>query len=144
MQNIVLEHKDTASNQFVEFLGQSMSATDPIKFEFYEYVTGDQEKRLIIMDKELKSFIDFIDEEVSMDWRMRIERNPKVLLGKPAIRGTRIAVDLILDMLSSGWSEKNILDNYPQLKSDDIRACLGYAGTTLRKAFLTGGACLPH
>jgi uncharacterized protein (DUF433 family) len=144
MQLILSEHKDTASNRFEDFSGMPMSATDIRNFEFYEYITGDQEKRLIIMDEELKSFMDFIDEEVSMDWRMGIERNPKVLLGKPVIRGTRIAVDLILDMLSSGWSEKNILDNYPQLKTDDIRACLGYAGVTLRNAFLIGGDCLPQ
>ena len=119
MQDVLLKGVDTPSNKFMDFSELPMGPTDSINLAFYEYVTGDQAKRVIIMDDELKSFIDFIDEEVSTEWRTRIKRDPAVLLGKPAIRGTRIAVDLILDMLSSGWSEKNILDNYPQLKSEE-------------------------
>ena len=57
----------------------------------------------------------------------RIEINPKIMLGKPVIRGTRITVELILRKLSEGASEKEILDAYPNLKTEDIRAAEKYA-----------------
>ena len=62
-----------------------------------------------------------------MEWRDRIEANPKVLVGKPVIKGTRISVELIIDLLANGWSHERILRNYPHLSSDDIAACLHYA-----------------
>jgi uncharacterized protein (DUF433 family) len=61
----------------------------------------------------------------------RIEINPKVMLGKPVIRGTRIPVELILRKLSEGASEEDLLDAYPRLTRDDIRAALAYAADTL-------------
>ena len=57
----------------------------------------------------------------------RITLDPNVLTGKPVVRGTRLAVDFILGLLASGWSEADILENYPGLTRDDILACLGYA-----------------
>lgn len=67
-----------------------------------------------------------------MDWQERIELNPAVLAGKPVVRGTRIAVELVIERLADGWREETILKQYPSLSSDDIRACLYYAGTRLR------------
>jgi uncharacterized protein (DUF433 family) len=61
------------------------------------------------------------------DWRDRIIVDPQVLMGKPIIKGTRIAVEFILDLLASGWTIKDILKNYPQLKKKDIIAALKYA-----------------
>jgi uncharacterized protein (DUF433 family) len=61
------------------------------------------------------------------DWRDRIIVDPQVLMGKPIIKGTRIAVEFILDLLASGWTVKDILKNYPQLKKEDIIAALKYA-----------------
>jgi uncharacterized protein (DUF433 family) len=61
------------------------------------------------------------------DWRDRIIVDPQVLMGKPIIKGTRIAVEFILDLLASGWTVKDILKNYPQLKKKDIIAALKYA-----------------
>ena len=61
----------------------------------------------------------------------RIEINPKVMLGKPVIRGTRIPVELILRKLSEGASEADILDGYPALKREDIHAAMRYAADTL-------------
>ena len=69
---------------------------------------------------------------LDMDWQERIEVNPDVLVGKPVIRGTRLAVDFILDLLAQGWPEAEILRNYPGLTTRDIRACLAYAGETVR------------
>lgn len=61
----------------------------------------------------------------------RIEINPKVMLGKPVIRGTRIPVELILRKLSEGAREADLLDAYPRLTREDIKAAIGYAADTL-------------
>ena len=57
----------------------------------------------------------------------RIQTNPKVMLGKPVIRGTRIPVELILRKLAEGGREEDLLDAYPQLTLEDIRAAIAYA-----------------
>jgi uncharacterized protein (DUF433 family) len=61
----------------------------------------------------------------------RIEINPKVMLGKPIIRGTRIPIELILRKLSEGATENDLLDAYPRLSREDIQAAIGYAADTL-------------
>jgi uncharacterized protein (DUF433 family) len=60
-----------------------------------------------------------------------IEINPEVMLGKPVIRGTRIPVEIILRKLSEGATEADLLDAYPRITRDDIRAALAYAASTL-------------
>ena len=67
-----------------------------------------------------------------MKWQDRIEINPDVLVGKPVIKGTRIAVEFVIDLLGHGWSTQRILSEYDHLTADDLRACLLYAGETLR------------
>ena len=62
-----------------------------------------------------------------MDYQSRITCNPTILVGKPTITGTRISVELILKMLSQGVSQVEILDEYPDLKAEDILAAIGYA-----------------
>jgi uncharacterized protein (DUF433 family) len=57
----------------------------------------------------------------------RITINPEICNGRPTIRNTRYTVDLILDLLSSGMSESEILDDYPALELSDIKACLSFA-----------------
>jgi len=61
----------------------------------------------------------------------RVEINPKVMLGKPVIRGTRITVELILRKLSEGATEADLMDAYPRLAPEDIRAAIAYAADTL-------------
>ena len=61
----------------------------------------------------------------------RIETNPKVLLGKPVIRGTRISVELILRKLGEGMTENELIEAYPHLTSGDSRAAMKYAADTL-------------
>ena len=61
----------------------------------------------------------------------RIEVNPKKMLGKPVIRGTRIPIELILRKLSQGAGEADLLDAYPRLTAQDIKAAIGYAADTL-------------
>ena len=62
----------------------------------------------------------------------RITANPKILGGKPIIRGTRISVEFILDLLASDVSEDEILEDYPHLTKDDIQACLKYAARSCK------------
>lgn len=61
----------------------------------------------------------------------RIEINPKVMMGKPVIRGTRIPVELVLRKLSERATEADLLDAYPQLTPEDIQAAIRYAADTL-------------
>jgi uncharacterized protein (DUF433 family) len=69
--------------------------------------------------------------EDRMTFTDRIEINPKVMLGKPVIRGTRITVELILRKLSDGATAKELLDAYPKLTVGDIQAAMRYAADTL-------------
>jgi uncharacterized protein (DUF433 family)/predicted nuclease of predicted toxin-antitoxin system len=62
-----------------------------------------------------------------VNWQSRIAVDPKILVGKPVVRGTRIAVSLVLELKATGWTDDQILANYPGLTIDDIRACLAYA-----------------
>jgi uncharacterized protein (DUF433 family) len=66
----------------------------------------------------------------------RISINPNVCFGKPCIRGTRIWVSLILDFLSSGMSEKDILAGYPQLTHEDILAAIAYGAEAARERII--------
>jgi uncharacterized protein (DUF433 family) len=61
----------------------------------------------------------------------RVEVNPAIMLGKPVIRGTRIPVELILRKLGEGAREKDLLDAYPNLTEEDIRAAMIYAADAL-------------
>ena len=61
----------------------------------------------------------------------RIEINPDVMLGKPVIRGTRIPVELVTRKLAEGATEADLLDAYPRLTRDDVRAALAYAADSL-------------
>ena len=67
-----------------------------------------------------------------MPWRDRIVADPAVLGGKPVVRGTRLAVDFILDLLAAGWSKAQLLEEYPQLTGEDVRACLAFAAESVR------------
>ena len=61
----------------------------------------------------------------------RIVLDPAVLAGKPVVRGTRLSVEFIIGLMAEGWSEADILANYPGLTRDDIAACLAYARDVL-------------
>ena len=67
-----------------------------------------------------------------MMWRNRITVDAEVLAGKPVIKGTRLAVEFVLELLAQEWTEDEILRNYPGITHEDIRACLAYASATLR------------
>jgi len=67
-----------------------------------------------------------------MDWQERITIDPKILVGKPVVKGTRLSVEFIIGLLAQGWSEAEVLRNYPGLVPDDIKACLAYAGDMIK------------
>ncbi len=62
----------------------------------------------------------------------RIIVDPEILRGKPVVKGTRLAVSFIVDLLAQGWTESEILANYPGLVREDIHACLKYASQLLQ------------
>jgi uncharacterized protein (DUF433 family) len=67
-----------------------------------------------------------------MPWQGRIVVDPAILVGKPVVKGTRLAVEFIIGLLAQGWSEADILRNYPGLTREDIQACLDYAREILQ------------
>jgi uncharacterized protein (DUF433 family) len=67
-----------------------------------------------------------------MNWQDRISVDPKILVGKPTIKGTRISVEFVIDLLGRGWSAEQILREYDHLTSEDIQACLAYASEVLK------------
>lgn len=69
----------------------------------------------------------------AMDWRSRITIEPGKRSGKPCIRGLRITVSDVLEYLASGMTEEQILQDFPDLTQEDIRACLAFAADRERK-----------
>jgi len=72
-----------------------------------------------------------------MKWQDYIVSDKEVLLGKPVIKGTRISVDHLISLLAQGWSEKKILDNYPRLKHDSLKAVFSYIHECLQDGLIT-------
>lgn len=67
-----------------------------------------------------------------MEWQGRIVTDSETLYGKPRIAGTRIGVEFLLDLLASGWSEAQILNEYPHLKPDDLQAVFAFVRDCLK------------
>ncbi len=61
-----------------------------------------------------------------MNWQEHIISDPQILLGKPTIKGTRISVELILELFSLGWTEQQILDSYPSITANSLRSVFFY------------------
>jgi uncharacterized protein (DUF433 family) len=68
-----------------------------------------------------------------MTWQDRITVDPKVLVGKPVVKGTRLSVEFLMDLLANDWTHEQILKNYPQLRPEDISAVLNYAAETVKQ-----------
>ena len=62
-----------------------------------------------------------------MNWKAHIHSNPKILLGKPVIKGTRIPVEFILGLFSEGWTQQQVLENYPTLNAESLQAVFAFA-----------------
>lgn len=61
-----------------------------------------------------------------MNWQDYIVSDKEVLLGKPTIKGTRISVEHLVDLLAQGWKEAEILENYPRLSDESLKAVFAY------------------
>jgi uncharacterized protein (DUF433 family) len=70
-----------------------------------------------------------------MDWRDRIKADPAILVGKPCIKGTRMSVEYILELLAHGWSFDAILESWDHITEADIRACIAYGADLVTKEF---------
>lgn len=62
-----------------------------------------------------------------MSWKKRIAIDPKVLCGKPTIKGTRLSVGFLLGLFAEGWSKEQIFESYPQLQPEDLTALFAYS-----------------
>lgn len=67
-----------------------------------------------------------------MTWQDRIVLDPAILTGKPTIKGTRIAVEFVVDLLARGWTTEDVLREYDHLAAEDVQACLAYASSVLQ------------
>lgn len=71
-----------------------------------------------------------------MDWRQYIHSDPNILLGKPVVKGTRLAVDFLLRLLAAGWTEQQLLESYPTLTSEALRAVFAFAAECMSEEAL--------
>jgi len=71
-----------------------------------------------------------------IDWRQHIHSDPEILLGKPVVKGTRLSVDFILGLFSAGWTEQQVLENYPTLTPVKLRAVFAFAAECMREEAL--------
>jgi len=62
-----------------------------------------------------------------MNWKERIICDPEILTGKPIVKGTRLGVGFLLEVLAQGWTKDQILENYPQLSDEDLKAVFAYS-----------------
>ena len=72
-----------------------------------------------------------------MCWRDRIEQTPEVLVGKPVIKGTRLSVEFIVELLADEWTMDEILESWDHITRADVLACLHYASERLSEPALT-------
>ncbi|GAK57317.1 hypothetical protein U27_04282 [Candidatus Vecturithrix granuli] len=71
-----------------------------------------------------------------MNWRQYIHSDPEILVGKPVVKGTRLAVDFILNLLANGWTLEQVLENYPTLTFESLRAVFAFAAECMREEAL--------
>lgn len=75
---------------------------------------------------------DWLEPEREIDWRRHVHKNPRILVGKPVVIGTRISVELILELLAGEWTEEAMIESHPRLTREDIRAALLFAVDSVR------------
>ena len=79
--------------------------------------------------EEMDATIEKRTPEKVADWRDRIVSDPRILVGKPTIKGTRISVELVTNALKRGTTVPEILESYPHIRSEDVDACMKYKAT---------------
>lgn len=68
-----------------------------------------------------------------MTWHDYIHSDPKIAVGKPVVRGTRLAVDFLLELFANGWTQEQVLEEYPQLTPEALRAVFAFAADVLHE-----------
>ncbi|MGO9482319.1 MAG: DUF433 domain-containing protein [Candidatus Kryptoniota bacterium] len=68
-----------------------------------------------------------------VDWRDYVHSDPDIMLGKPVVKGSRLSVEFILGLFAEGWSEGQVLENYPTLSSESLRAVFNFATECMRE-----------
>lgn len=71
-----------------------------------------------------------------MEWRNHIIADESVLLGKPTVKGTRVSVEHIIGLLAQGWTEQQILENYPRMNQESLQAVFSYIQECLKDGLL--------
>lgn len=72
-------------------------------------------------------------KEQEMNWHDQIVIDPAILAGKPVIKSTRIAVEMVVELVAEGWSRDQIIENYPSLTDEGVQAALFYAAEVLKR-----------
>ncbi len=73
---------------------------------------------------------------MDIDWSKFIHSDPEILLGKPVIKGTRLSVEFILGLFAEGWTEQQVLKNYPTLTTESLKAVFAFAADCMREESL--------
>ncbi|BDI19949.1 hypothetical protein ANSO36C_57510 [Nostoc cf. commune SO-36] len=68
-----------------------------------------------------------------MDWQQYIHSDPKILLGKPTVKGTRLSVEFLLGLFAAGWTEQQVVENYPTLTPEALRAVFVFTAECMRE-----------
>ncbi len=77
-------------------------------------------------------YVDFRITRIVMNWQNYIHSDPKILVGKPTIKNTRLSVDFILGLFAEGWTEQQILENYPTLTPDALKALFAFVAKCMK------------
>jgi uncharacterized protein (DUF433 family) len=73
---------------------------------------------------------------MEIEWREYINSDSEILFGKPVVKGTRLSVEFILGLFAEGWTEKQVLENYPTITHDRLRAVFAFAADCMREELL--------
>jgi len=73
--------------------------------------------------------------EPVVDWKPHIHQDPDILVGKPVVRGTRLSAEFLLELYAVGWSEDQVLESYPHLTKDALRAVFAFAAQCVRERY---------
>jgi uncharacterized protein (DUF433 family) len=68
-----------------------------------------------------------------MDWQQYIHSDPKILLGKPTVKGTRLSIEFLLGLFAAGWTEQQVVENYPTLTPEALRAVFAFTAECMRE-----------
>ncbi|MHB8900954.1 MAG: DUF433 domain-containing protein [Thermoguttaceae bacterium] len=95
-------------------------------------VPGRESAESVMVSAQAHKPLQLLVEVPAMVWQDRITIDPHVLVGKPIVKGTRISVEFVIDLLARGWTNEQILKEYDHLTPEDVQACLAYASDVLK------------